>query len=332
MKPLLFILTLLVASAGFSQTYRPFLVDGAHWTIEENTCVGGPCDPGDPNNPANYFYTNEIHLKIDGDTIVMGDNYKKLVQNTNISGRPGPYQPGYYPCNTLGILWEDTIARKVFMRKVNRPYAFSWCAEDSILFDFSKQTGDTMAWDYSYCTDSLLKVDSVSFSSLPNIPFTIVGLDSTYYPIKTWNMPMDGYYAGFRLYESIGATVGFWGNSPSFEGSYQSTLTEYCIGTDSLCGFTCRLPLSISEISPPQVFISLYPDPAKDILNIQLTNINLADKTEFIIMNLLGQEIHWETITMLKTLVNVSALPSGIYLWHFVTTDKPVRSGKFVHQ
>ena len=165
------------------------------------------------------------------------------------------------------------------------------------------------------------------------------GIDSIFntnwgnFSVKTWSLhPLNSRVNYIFLYESIGASVGFFGYN-SFEGIYQAYLASYCIGTDSACGFSCNNPLlGIKNLTSSQNLIHIFPDPARDILNVQLMNINLSNNTQFVIIDLLGREVRRETLLNLKTQVDVSAFLSGIYLWHLVSDYTIIGSGKFVHE
>ena len=314
-----------------AQAYRPFLNDSAHWTILEQFCIG-PCDPGDPNNPSNYNYSNIIQLKIDGDTVVNGSVFKKITQNLHRIGRSGPYDPGYFPCNTLGVLWEDTNARKVYIQKVNEPYANQWCIQDSVLFDFSRNVSDSMNWSTS-CNDDSFFVDSISNSTIIFNPSQL-GIQGGIhqYTAKTWYLGPNGYFGGFELYESIGASLGFWGSLPSFEGSYESRLIEYCIGNDSACEFICGPPLGINNATTSTFSTSVYPNPAKGTLILDMMNMSPDDNLRFAVTDIVGQEVHSESITKAKTEIDISTFSSGIYIWHLVSDGNIIRYGKVVHE
>jgi hypothetical protein len=227
----------------------------------------------------------------------------------------------FTPCQVVALLREDTLARKVYV-------ASGWCSQDSLLYDFSMQVGDTMKFSASCplsgTPDSFYKVDSINYT-----PFFYGNA-----PIKTWYLhDIDSVYANLELYESVGTSIGFWGYQLNFdEGQLENNLVEYCIGTDSACGFSCVNPLlGLTDLSLQDISITVYPNPAKDILTVDLTNMPPDENLQFVLTDILGQELRSQTITNAKTEVDISALQSGIYVWHLLSAGNIIHSGKVVH-
>lgn len=337
MKRLLILLTTFYSWAQIStaQAYRPFLVDSAHWTIEEDYCVGG-CDPANSPDRMDCYVSSIYTFKIDGDTIVGISVYKKLTQNIVTTVNTGgngrcfwPYQNGVVTCDVVGLLWEDTMARKVYIRKINYITSSSWETQDSLFFDFSLQIGDTMK-NLAFA-DTFYVVDSINYSGF-NSGFGYY----VQYPVKTWYLHCvqdsnNIYIANMKLYESIGSSVGFWGYQPAFEGVYATRLNSYCIGNDSTCRFVCSTPLGTASISPQQVSIAVYPNPAKDILTLDISNVTPYQDMRFVVSDILGQEVRSEIITKAKTEIDISAYQPGIYVWHLLSDKSIIQSGRVVH-
>ena len=324
-----------------AQAYHPFLVDSAHWTIEEDYCVGG-CDPANGPDAADCWVTRIYNFKLGGDTIVNSFVYQKLVQNiytTVNTGNNGPCEwpmpPTVVTCGVVGLLWEDTTARKVYIHKTNYTTSTCWQYQDSLFFDFSLQIGDSMKFTATCLPamyDSFYVVDSINY----------VGFNSGFpnyhqYPVKTWylhSLQDTNVYeiANIELYESIGASVGFFGYRPGFEGPYSTRLNSYSIGTDSAAGFSCMNPtLGLTDLPAKDISIAVYPNPAKDILILDIMNMPSDGNLKFVVTNILGQDLSTQTINNAKTGVDISAFSSGIYLWHLLSDGNIIRSGKVVH-
>ena len=316
-----------------AQAYQPFLVDSAHWTIEENQCIGN-CDPANPPDAMDCYVTRIYTLKLGGDTIVDSFVYKKLVQNIHTTVNTGGNGPCLWPvpsevvtCGVVGLLWEDTTARKVYIRRTNYTTSSQWHTTDSMFLDFSLQVGDTL-FSQAFADTSYV-VDSINY----------YGFNSGYptyhlFPVKTWYLhcaqaPAFTYIANIKLYESIGASVGFWGYQPSFEGPYGSRLNSYYIGTDSAAGFSCMNP-SLGIAGNTSDFFSLYPNPTKNNLTLDL-NSTFDENLQFELADILGQTIFTKTVTSAKTEIDISDFSSGIYLWHLHSGGTIVRSGKVIH-
>lgn len=311
-----------------AQAYHKFLVDSAHWTIQESVCVG-QCDPGNPSN-GDYHYNNTIYLKLDGDTIVQGRTYKKLTENSDLScymcpnNGIGPYQSlGWSSCKTAAILWEDSVARKVYANWFQINSLRSPSCQDSLLFDFSRVVGDSMYWATSCTNPDSFFVDRIVDSA--NVLYQ--------YNVKTWYLSPQVNWDGFLLYESIGSSAGFWGGSEAgfFEGLYSSYLLDYCIGSDSACGFTCLVLVGINTPTAQRFSISVFPNPAKDILSIELSNMVTDEKVNFRITDILGREIYSLPITESKSKLDMSGFKSGIYLWQLLSDQQVIQSSKIAH-
>ena len=321
---LLLFLDLILVKYSSGQGYRPFVRDSVHWHISEQFCLGN-CDPGGgPANNGDFNYTDDIYLKLAEDTTVQGIVFKKLIQTMDRTcrcppGNNGPYPLGQSPCSTLGIVREDTIARKVYIKKVNHPYTYNWCIQDSVLFDFSKGPGDSVLWPYS-CADTFFMVDSVYYSTVSNIS------------VKTWSLHEMGYFGHFELYESIGSSLGFWGSTPSFEGSYSTFLGSYCIGSDSSCGFSCNTVNGISSLNLRQSSILVMPNPVNDILTIQVTKNTGDQDLKFVITDLLGKELYKNALASSNNVVNFFMYAPGVYLWYLTDEGKVLQTGKVLHE
>jgi len=229
----------------------------------------------------------------------------------------------FTPCQVVALLREDTLAKKVYV-------ASGWCSQDSLLYDFSMQVGDSMKFNASCpvsgTPDSFYVVDSIGYTPyLQGNP-----------TIKTWylhDIDSNSDFVNLKLYESVGTSVGFWGYQLNFdEGQLENSLVEYCIGSDSACGFSCMDPLlGITSPSSQSISASIYPNPAKDNLTIDLMNMAPDENLQFVITDILGQELHSQTIINAKSEIDISAFSSGIYLWHLLSDGNILRSGKVVH-
>jgi hypothetical protein len=75
--------------------------------------------------------------------------------------------------------------------------------------------------------------------------------------------------------------------------------------------------------------VSLYPNPASDQLTIESTGIPAQGTLS--ISNLNGQQLIARQLTLLKTQLDISDLPSGVYFVR-LTSDKSVAMGKLIKQ
>jgi len=86
---------------------------------------------------------------------------------------------------------------------------------------------------------------------------------------------------------------------------------------------------SIDEISAQELTnFNVYPNPANDLLNIEM-DINLNENPEMRIMSLDGKSLKRERISNRFTNIDISGLPSGIYMIEF-RTNNSIESGKLI--
>jgi hypothetical protein len=99
-------------------------------------------------------------------------------------------------------------------------------------------------------------------------------------------------------------------------------LDDVCVSTDSM---TC-LTTDIFESHSNNDFINIFPDPASE--NITIESPQNATIT---ISNIQGQQIKTQTIAGIKTNIDVSSFPPGVYIVR-VKTEKGIAVGKFVKE
>jgi len=81
-----------------------------------------------------------------------------------------------------------------------------------------------------------------------------------------------------------------------------------------------------------KIRINLYPNPAKDLLNIEYTNTeNTTGTLQFEIYDLMGKRLRESIVNPNQnTIVSTDALSQGIYLYKFVYKNKIVKKDKLV--
>ena len=86
-------------------------------------------------------------------------------------------------------------------------------------------------------------------------------------------------------------------------------------------------PAGINELQSSQ--ISIYPNPATDKITIEIA-AGLAS-SQLSIINLNGEEVLTRQITQPKTQIDISNLPSGVYIVR-LTNDKTVEVRKIIKE
>jgi len=319
MKKALF-LFLFVVRVVSAQKYQPF-DSNMVWRMEVtgfNNCYH-----------IQYYYTN-------GYIINNGIMWHKVY--TNIS-------PGV-PCTTdntisnafLGHFTNDTLAKKVYFIGSTTLAPNFVPGPSDLLFDFNKTLGDTLN------LSSGLKYKIVTLDS------TLLGLK--YHKVfKGANINTTFNYSPYYVYlvEGVGSSLGVFNknfnvfsNTSSFqltcfysEGfakqfirpnhspqTYPTSLSD-----TSSCGFTIT---GVISYSGQQESLKMYPNPARDFLQIQVQGA--PHKLGFQIINCIGQTIREEEISVIDKIykINVGDLVEGIYFVTVFYDQKPVETRKLL--
>jgi len=280
-------LTLPQASAQFN-VYHPFPDSGAVWGMNTG-CLGTQC--GDWGYIQNYMA---------GDTMITGNNYKKIQETYLAMSNNGCCSPPFFPGQ--GFLREDTVARKVYWRKMQ------WDV-DSLLYDFTLDVGDTLRGYLAGCsptTRAVVSVDSI-----------LVG--SSYR--KRINFDTTSACIHYYMIEGVGSSAGL-------TACYSHTFMEegvslkcYTVGGDLLylapCGppdlMPCGvLPNTVTDVAPTRrKGVRVSPNPASDQLEVELDEDELP--AMIAIFDLSGKELMQKVVTVEQMMIDVSWLAAGTY-------------------
>jgi hypothetical protein len=75
--------------------------------------------------------------------------------------------------------------------------------------------------------------------------------------------------------------------------------------------------------------ISVYPNPANDLLNIDITNANFKN-SEVVIYNISGTEVLKTNLTSNSARLNIEALSAGVYFVRVINQNGFNKTVKFV--
>jgi len=88
-------------------------------------------------------------------------------------------------------------------------------------------------------------------------------------------------------------------------------------------------PTGISNINSEAIDMKVYPNPAKDVVNIEVATVSGGNfKVE--VSNLLGQKLDVQSLVNNKASINVAELPTGIYLVDCYRDGVKVTATRFV--
>lgn len=79
-----------------------------------------------------------------------------------------------------------------------------------------------------------------------------------------------------------------------------------------------------------QASVSVYPNPAKDKLSVELTNADLSKSIKLILINSLGQVTKEVSINTSISTVELTSISSGIYFYQLKSDQNLLKSGKII--
>jgi hypothetical protein len=124
------------------------------------------------------------------------------------------------------------------------------------------------------------------------------------------------------------------------ESNTRILLSDMAI-TTSAASNTARLvvkPAAIHVQAGPDVpdaeisgqFVSIYPNPFKTFLQINVNDSPLLQKIEFRMYDLLGVEVMNTTLTKQSNTLKAADLPSGMYFFRIISNNKTIQSGRLI--
>lgn len=276
-----------------AQEYHPLIRPNTYWDVYY---AAGGCDC--------YCFANR--WSFGGDTVIGNNTYKKIYAYVIVPAIPPlfcePFVVDTIPWLSSILMREDTLTRRVYVYDTNLN------PPEYLQFDFSLQVGDTMFSDQVLGLTDYSVVTEVSTTPLENgeLRKKII------------------FDYGYSVTESIGHECGFYG-SYVCEGLWWWQFLHCVMEEDiHIYGTVCSPYVGISE--PMISLFSIHPNPASDFITIETANQKQAT-----ILNLNGQELITQEVSDPKTQIDVSGLPSDIYLVKLVG-KKGVQVGKFIKQ
>ena len=190
-------------------------------------------------------------------------------------------------------------------------------------------------------------VDGVGFAELvakhnsniivPSVP---AGLNISYitdHYALNWNASTQGTYpiGGYRIYRAT-ANNGYWKYIGTTSGlsyndytvipdtSYYYTISSFDNQTAvSASGYAVSIAVENKEISVTNNTIRVYPNPANNLITIDISEFAISNNTVIELLNVNGELLKSQLMLKSKTQLDISALSSGIYILK-VTDNKNV--------
>ena len=76
--------------------------------------------------------------------------------------------------------------------------------------------------------------------------------------------------------------------------------------------------------------IDIYPNPASDQLNIELTQVESGKEMILELFNIYGQSISQYPVTNISTTINIQNIPSSVYIYQLKDKEGIVKTGKLI--
>jgi hypothetical protein len=276
-KPVLILLLL----AAISASGQNFPSDSAIWQewYYDIECLNLP-------------YCYEYQYLLEGDTMYGNKTYNKIYKIIHYFNFP------YYNLGYQGAVYYDNAADKVYWRPKNT-------LQDTLLYDFNLSVGDTLPVSYVYDMNmyGVIRIDSID---------TIM---SNNHSIVRFHMDNAG-WGGEYILHGIGSTTGFLEPIyPFFESeNHLSCFQNY---TDSISYpgpeyQDCDIFTSVKEYPENSGNITVYPNPAYEVLNI-----DNATNSHVQLFSITGFLISESEISSGHSELSLKGIPRGIYYLRF---------------
>lgn len=267
----------------------------AQVTIETDPCAGADGD-------AWFGFMNVFDL--DETTFQFGSGWAvpDLKSTVDCAGGTITLQPNFntYADNPDDPFWVDqtTGEGNKFMR------ASTIFADNSGLGQEVTFTGGVGSYtlDADYSVVAFIRIFNADFSAVREMTTPITG-EGVFTVVMVADDPADA-----------NIQVGFEVNGPNANPADEGTLGSVVVGPTAL-------NVNDSEV----IGLSVYPNPANDILNIQTR----TEQTSVAIFNVLGQQVVNQKLSGLNSTLNVASLKTGVY-FATITTDAGSQQIKFV--
>ena len=293
----------MVSLAAISQQYHPVIEMNKYWDQSDQD-GWSPCSL----NPRRYTFVQK-------DSTINGHIYQSC-KSFHLIGTPVQGSmtcpPFVVDTNNPWNYWlrEDTITRKVYI------YDYDSSPTDQLLYDFRLEVGDTLKSDYDCwgCQGEPLILSAKEIVTLHN------GETRMKYVFDPFHL--------FPSYiEGIGGCLGFVLPVYMFENEARML---YCVKKDGedIWGSVCNT-VFVGIKNEPETSFSVFPNPADDIINVNLNNISQAPSYSFEVFDLKGTNILSTNLKSSTNTVSLTKLSPGFYIYK-IESEAKVYNGKLI--
>ena len=93
----------------------------------------------------------------------------------------------------------------------------------------------------------------------------------------------------------------------------------------------CERPTATNDITEGGTYMTLYPNPARDLVNIDFSNLAIVHKAQLVVVDILGRTLKTVSLDNWtdKYVLDVGDVANGSYLCVLLSEGKPLQSVKF---
>ena len=289
---------------GQEQEYRPMLGEFGKW--HEYFTPGPTCN---------------ATLRIDGDSIVNGVSYKKIIADPGCSAILNE--------GTVRLLREDTLEKKVY-----ELWSLNW--PEDLIYDFSLMPGDTFYWGNN--NENIMILDSISdtivnpfFCNGNNIPTLTIENPRVFY------FDAGGAYATIWI-EGIGS-LGDLFNSQYEWGGGVGSFTILChfneFREQDFHYIFCEEPhpcegwvtVNTEDINKDNVYFDIFPNPTFGLIHLNTKELTPYKTIELICYDTNGKE---RLRNSNSSKLDIKFLPKGIYFLKVIFDNRQIYIQKII--
>lgn len=285
------LITLLITSVSFSQTYFKFPTSNTIWNYK---IVGS----------LSYPYEWPVIDSLGQPTTIGSNQYIEV------------YRAAQGNCNIIGAIREDTLQRKIYFHNYT---------DEIILYDFTLDIGDTIYYSTNlyYNLDYYKVVDFIDSVNVSGQYRKRWHLTNSYMSMTdTWIEGIGSVYRYGLLYPNDPDLV-LDASNPYF-GCFSHDTITYMDGSN--CYGTCPCTdwlVEISEIDKNSDGVNIFPNPTENIVTIEISNENLNyDYIELFTYN--GGLVDKFKINSKKLEINMNSLKKGLYYIKLTGNEKTI--------
>lgn len=300
MKNYLILFIACVAYANNAQTYFPFADSNAVWTVSAHSFQG------------------QKNYAVKGDSVYNSLVYKKyyIVNDTNLATA----QFQFY-----ALVRQNTAAKKIYGIK-------NGTSTEKLLYDFSLNINDTLSvnsFDFSFGNNNKVKVlakDSVLINSQYRKRIKLDGYTVPFNGPEYWTEGVGSNYGIFN-----GGVSGLWITDvcfPTLLCYKQNSVLAYKNPSCITCFDIICTDVGVNEIQNNNTQ-NVYPNPAKDILNIDISALSLPVQSKIKMTDPLGRIV---LETEIAKQINIKELKPGIYFLQVYHKEKLIAIEKIIKE